>query len=198
MGGRSTLQVLQTSSAPSGRGGTWFLQLGFGFGSLSGFDPLKRGSTFKSKFYRQPNVRANYHSLSLPRSLLHTRDPWELNARIYHSDFFHRLSVPLCISASCGRSSSLIGIRSDLSVAFRVGMALEASTIVALTLFFSLLCACIIIGHLLRENRWMNESINALIIVRSYANSSFWASDDRRWITQVRVLIRLFCWVCSG
>ncbi|XP_031493577.1 sodium/hydrogen exchanger 2-like isoform X2 [Nymphaea colorata] len=43
-------------------------------------------------------------------------------------------------------------------------MALEASTIVALTLFFSLLCACIIVGHLLRENRWMNESINALII----------------------------------
>ncbi|KAF3784107.1 Sodium/hydrogen exchanger 2 [Nymphaea thermarum] len=60
-------------------------------------------------------------------------------------------------------------------------MALESSTIVALTLFFSLLCACIIVGHLLRENRWMNESINALIIVRPSANSSFWAADDRSY-----------------
>ncbi|KAK4441736.1 Sodium/hydrogen exchanger 2 [Sesamum alatum] len=32
----------------------------------------------------------------------------------------------------------------------------------SITLFVSLLCACIVIGHLLEENRWMNESINAL------------------------------------
>ncbi|WRX23690.1 Cation/H+ exchanger - like 10 [Theobroma cacao] len=41
---------------------------------------------------------------------------------------------------------------------------LSTSTIIALTVFFSLLCACIIIGHLLEENRWANESITALLL----------------------------------
>lgn len=34
-----------------------------------------------------------------------------------------------------------------------------------ITLFVALLCACIVIGHLLEEHRWMNESITALLIV---------------------------------
>ncbi|RVX20973.1 Sodium/hydrogen exchanger 1 [Vitis vinifera] len=34
----------------------------------------------------------------------------------------------------------------------------------AITLFVALLCACIVIGHLLEEYRWMNESITALFI----------------------------------
>nr|BAB56107.1 Na H-antiportor [Torenia hybrid cultivar] len=37
-------------------------------------------------------------------------------------------------------------------------------SVVAITLFVTLLCTCIVIGHLLEENRWMNESIIALII----------------------------------
>lgn len=37
-------------------------------------------------------------------------------------------------------------------------------TVDAITLFVALLCACIIIGHLLEENRWFNESITSLII----------------------------------
>ncbi|XP_061349504.1 sodium/hydrogen exchanger 1-like [Gastrolobium bilobum] len=41
---------------------------------------------------------------------------------------------------------------------------LSTSTIVALCVFFSLLCACIIIGHLLEKNRWANESITALLL----------------------------------
>nr|KJB45181.1 hypothetical protein B456_007G294000 [Gossypium raimondii] len=41
---------------------------------------------------------------------------------------------------------------------------LSTTTIIALTIFFSLLCACIIIGHLLEENRWANESITALLL----------------------------------
>ena len=35
----------------------------------------------------------------------------------------------------------------------------------SITLFVTLLCACIVIGHLLEEYRWMNESITALFIV---------------------------------
>ncbi|XP_051127843.1 sodium/hydrogen exchanger 1-like [Andrographis paniculata] len=40
----------------------------------------------------------------------------------------------------------------------------DHSSVVSITLFVTLLCACIVIGHLLEENRWMNESITALII----------------------------------
>lgn len=43
---------------------------------------------------------------------------------------------------------------------------LNTSTIIALSVFFALLCACIIIGHLLHGNRWANESILALLLVR--------------------------------
>ena len=41
----------------------------------------------------------------------------------------------------------------------------DHSLVVAITLFITLLCACIVIGHLLEENRWMSESITALVIV---------------------------------
>ena len=37
--------------------------------------------------------------------------------------------------------------------------------VVAICLFVSLLCACIVLGHLLEENRWMSESITALLLV---------------------------------
>ncbi|XP_010279028.1 PREDICTED: sodium/hydrogen exchanger 1-like [Nelumbo nucifera] len=41
---------------------------------------------------------------------------------------------------------------------------LNWTTVIALTLFFTLLCACIVIGHLLEENRWANESFTALLL----------------------------------
>lgn len=37
--------------------------------------------------------------------------------------------------------------------------------VVSMCLFVFLLCACIVLGHLLEENRWMNESITALLLV---------------------------------
>ncbi|KAL1808762.1 hypothetical protein DCAR_0728282 [Daucus carota subsp. sativus] len=37
-------------------------------------------------------------------------------------------------------------------------------SVVSVNLFVALLCACIIVGHLLEENRWINESITALAI----------------------------------
>ncbi|MFS7911845.1 putative cation/H+ exchanger, CPA1 family [Helianthus anomalus] len=40
----------------------------------------------------------------------------------------------------------------------------EYSYVVSMNLFVALLCACIVIGHLLEENRWMNESITTLVI----------------------------------
>lgn len=41
----------------------------------------------------------------------------------------------------------------------------DHTSVVSINLFVALLCACIVIGHLLEENRWVNESITALIIV---------------------------------
>lgn len=43
----------------------------------------------------------------------------------------------------------------------------DHTSVVSMNLFVALLCACIVIGHLLEENRWMNESITALLIVSS-------------------------------
>ncbi|XP_021773047.1 sodium/hydrogen exchanger 2-like [Chenopodium quinoa] len=40
----------------------------------------------------------------------------------------------------------------------------DHASVVSMNLFVALLCGCIIIGHLLEENRWMNESITALLI----------------------------------
>ena len=41
----------------------------------------------------------------------------------------------------------------------------DHASVVSMNLFVALLCACIVLGHLLEETRWMNESITALIIV---------------------------------
>nr|AAR19752.1 Na+/H+ antiporter [Thinopyrum elongatum] len=40
----------------------------------------------------------------------------------------------------------------------------DHASVVSINLFVALLCACIVLGHLLEENRWLNESITALII----------------------------------
>ena len=44
----------------------------------------------------------------------------------------------------------------------------DHASVVSMNLFVALLCACIVIGHLLEENRWMNESITALVIVSAH------------------------------
>ncbi|KAK3193977.1 hypothetical protein Dsin_025287 [Dipteronia sinensis] len=41
----------------------------------------------------------------------------------------------------------------------------EGPTLHAIALFVALLCACIVVGHHLEKNRWLNESIIALGIV---------------------------------
>ncbi|KAL4185288.1 hypothetical protein AMTRI_Chr10g229980 [Amborella trichopoda] len=47
-------------------------------------------------------------------------------------------------------------------------VALENGTdhnhVVSISIFVALLCLCIVVGHLLEENRWVNESITALLI----------------------------------
>lgn len=41
----------------------------------------------------------------------------------------------------------------------------DYSSVISMNLFVALLCACIVIGHLLEDHRWANESITALLIV---------------------------------
>lgn len=41
----------------------------------------------------------------------------------------------------------------------------DYGSMVAINIFVALLCGCIVIGHLLEGNRWVNESITALVIV---------------------------------
>ncbi|CAA7399953.1 unnamed protein product [Spirodela intermedia] len=45
-----------------------------------------------------------------------------------------------------------------------LGTTSDHASVVAITVFVTLLSACIVIGHLLEETRWMNESITALLI----------------------------------
>jgi branched-subunit amino acid transport protein AzlD len=48
----------------------------------------------------------------------------------------------------------------------------DHANVVSLTLFVALLCLCLLIGHLLEGNRWINESIVAVFVVRHH-NLSF-------------------------
>ncbi|KAK6254576.1 hypothetical protein QUC31_016296 [Theobroma cacao] len=57
-----------------------------------------------------------------------------------------------------------IGIMSSLLAKSGTILASDHSSVVSMNLFVALLCACIVIGHLLEESRWMNESITALAI----------------------------------
>lgn len=52
-------------------------------------------------------------------------------------------------------------------ILWKMGAMLSSdhSSVVPINLFVALLCACIVIGHLLEEQRWMNESITALAVV---------------------------------
>ncbi|WVY94625.1 hypothetical protein V8G54_033713, partial [Vigna mungo] len=43
-------------------------------------------------------------------------------------------------------------------------LASEHAQVVPISLFAAVLCLCLVIGHLLEENRWINESIVAIII----------------------------------
>lgn len=45
--------------------------------------------------------------------------------------------------------------------------------VVSITVFMAILCFCLVIGHLLGENRWVNESITALLIVIYLQNFHF-------------------------
>ena len=44
-------------------------------------------------------------------------------------------------------------------------LAHEHKQVVSISLFVAILCLCLVIAHLLEENRWVNESIFAIVVV---------------------------------
>ncbi len=54
---------------------------------------------------------------------------------------------------------------SSLFLAGNDGSPESVPDVVALALFASLLCVCIVVGHLLEEYRWINESVTAILFV---------------------------------
>ena len=58
----------------------------------------------------------------------------------------------------------------------------DHASVVSINLFVALLCGCIVIGHLLEENRWVNESITALVIVSLW--SYFTLCAKKLWSRQ--------------
>ena len=50
----------------------------------------------------------------------------------------------------------------------------EHGQVLLITVFVAVLCLCLIIGHLLEENRWVNESITAIFTVISLSLSHWW------------------------
>lgn len=58
-----------------------------------------------------------------------------------------------------------INIKMALYEKLTTVMTSDHASVVSLNIFVALLSTCIIIGHLLEENRWINESITALLIV---------------------------------
>ncbi|KAH9576528.1 hypothetical protein CY35_01G166900 [Sphagnum magellanicum] len=61
-------------------------------------------------------------------------------------------------------SSHMAGTLQFLMASAGIGEDADHTHVMAICLFVTLLCACIVLGHLLEENRWMNESITALIL----------------------------------
>ncbi|KAF8409666.1 hypothetical protein HHK36_005745 [Tetracentron sinense] len=79
-------------------------------------------------------------------------------------------SLPFFVVAE--KSSFLFGFS---SISIGTGLSMAASQlaenlvndhahVVSISIFVAVLCLCIVIGHLLEENRWVNESITSILI----------------------------------
>ena len=81
------------------------------------------------------------------------------------------------------------------------GTAGSSTTVVSICVFTAVLCLCLVAGHLLEENKWVNESITALIIVRptnsslSTINSVFYfLVNNYSVVTITCMILLLFFW----
>ena len=71
----------------------------------------------------------------------------------------------------------------------------EGPTLHAIALFVALLCACIVVGHHLEKNRWVNDSIIALGIVSSSISHSKQLVQLCCYDIDILLLIFVFDWL---
>ena len=60
-----------------------------------------------------------------------------------------------------------VGSLHTLMTKVGLGDAEDHMVVVSVTLFVTLLCACIVMGHLMEEFQWISESVTAIILVSS-------------------------------
>ncbi|CAA7021100.1 unnamed protein product [Microthlaspi erraticum] len=53
-----------------------------------------------------------------------------------------------------------VGVKDFLTIT----LATEHPQVIPISVFIAILCLCLVIGHLLEENRWVNESITAILV----------------------------------
>lgn len=73
----------------------------------------------------------------------------------------------LCFSEAETQNRKAMGINLGSVLMNLGGLAStdsEQVSVSSITLFVTLLCICVVLGRLLEENRWINESVNALLI----------------------------------
>lgn len=58
---------------------------------------------------------------------------------------------------------------------FFIDNTASRSLVVSISLFVSVLCLCIVVGHLFEENRWINESLTAIVIVSFDSRARAWS-----------------------
>jgi hypothetical protein len=78
------------------------------------------------------------------------------------------LSVCFCVCVGGIRVAEVTMVVSE----YFSNLGNDHAQVVPLTVFVAVLCLCLIIGHLLEENRWVNESITAILTVISVSLSS--------------------------
>ncbi|GAB2221884.1 hypothetical protein Drorol1_Dr00013076 [Drosera rotundifolia] len=84
------------------------------------------------------------------------------HAPMFFTAFHSPLRVPLCFLQRY--SPSVTTMMTECGV-FNIGSGgIEHAQVVSITVFVAVLCLCMLIGHLLEEKRWVNESIIAIII----------------------------------
>lgn len=60
-----------------------------------------------------------------------------------------------------------VGSLHTLMTKVGLGDAEDHMVVVSVTLFVTLLCACIVMGHLVEEFQWISESVTAITLVSS-------------------------------
>ncbi|MQM21007.1 hypothetical protein Taro_054037, partial [Colocasia esculenta] len=76
------------------------------------------------------------------------------------------ISLSPCLSSSSVRPSAMEALQLEEPSSPPAAAANNAghAQVVSISIFVAVLCLCIVVGHLLEENRWVNQSITAMVV----------------------------------